>query len=180
MKQKSFGVHYPYHWFRWYDENVTIKCLDDYLNDVYESAQEWHKQFAEYGYSGASACKLFENSCGMIEMESELPKMALESMDLSVGTEHTKVQKHLMDKDIFSVAVEVPVFLNDWCMYGHIDLIRYKDDRIEIWDYKNHINGNVKSQLYCYMLMLAIRLQLPFNRFDVGYFTKYSAYKMVF
>lgn len=181
MILKSFGIDFPYHWFRWYEEIKTIPQLDSYLEEVVSCGQEWHSVFSSLGYVGASSCKQFENNCGLIEYNSNLPLLARESMesDLTNATEHTKVQRHIMNKDVYAVACEVPVFLNDWNMFGHIDLIRFVDGCIEIWDYKNHLNNNVKSQLYCYGLMLSIRLMVPLNTLRVGYFTKSNAYILI-
>lgn len=181
MRQKSFGNQMPFHWFR-QNEEETIPEMDDYLQRVWDSGKEWHDLFYENNFIGGSKCSFpFIDSCmKLLEVENEVVGMCSNALGVDLNnTRHTKVEKYFIEHDIFTVAVEVPVFINDWAMYGHIDILRWKNNKFEVWDYKYHLNGNVISQLYAYMFMLSVRTQLPLSMFKAGYFTDTYAMELI-
>jgi hypothetical protein len=55
--------------------------------------------------------------------------------DTSYCADHGILQDFLLT-DPQSIAIEVPVWSPRFRMSGHIDLVRYKDDRIQVCDYK--------------------------------------------
>jgi hypothetical protein len=181
LRQKSFGTQCPFHWFR-DNQEPTIEQMDNYLQQVWDYGKDWHDQFYQNEFTGASRCKFpfVEETICIVEVENEIVKLCNNALNTENDyTPHTKVEKHFIEYDVNTIAVEVPVFINDWSMYGHIDIVRFKDNKFEVWDYKNHLNGNVKSQLYCYMFMLSVRTQLPMTMFKAGYFTKDYAMELI-
>ncbi len=78
---------------------------------------------------------------GFIE---HIPDSALVSMireyhrnrnDLSYSADHSILKEFLVN-DPQTIAIEVPVWSDRYQLSGHIDLIRFRDDTIEVCDYK--------------------------------------------
>jgi len=102
------------------------------------------------------------------------------------SSNHSRVEMFLLENDIDSVAVEVPVWLeeeeaekHDFCypLTGHIDLLRLTD-KIEVWDYKPNAEKEryASTQVYWYVTMLSNRLGLPVENFRCGYFDEKNCY----
>lgn len=104
------------------------------------------------------------------------------------SSNHSRVEMFLLENDIDSVAVEVPVWLEEEeaCSYGfsypltgHIDLLRLTD-KIEVWDYKPNAEKEryASTQVYWYVNMLSNRLGLPIENFRCGYFDENNCYQV--
>ncbi|MBN1785400.1 MAG: hypothetical protein JW825_00215 [Candidatus Methanofastidiosa archaeon] len=102
------------------------------------------------------------------------------------SSNHSRVEMFLLENDMDSVAVEVPVWFEedestehgfDYPLTGHIDLLRLTD-KIEIWDYKPKADKELyaSTQVYWYSRMLSSRLGLPLDEFRCGYFDEDSCY----
>lgn len=104
---------------------------------------------------------------------------------------HENLQLYFLEHDPGSFACEIPVwtepveiqdyveiFGTDAPLTGHIDLLRYADRRIEVWDYKPNAAKEVTAvtQVFLYALMLSIRTGLSLRRFLCGYFDERDLY----
>jgi len=122
------------------------------------------------------------------EHNHDMIEMAKRSRDMtSFKSRHENLQKFFLENDPFSIATEVPVWIEhgeyvlDYEdvfktkkeLTGHIDLLRYeKDGKIGIWDYKPkaYSEKNAVTQVFLYTIMLYVRTGIPLNRFICGYF----------
>ncbi len=104
---------------------------------------------------------------------------------------HDNVEVHLLEKDLFTIAVEIPVWLEPQelmehaflfsrteCLTGHIDVLRFKNNKIEIWDYKPkvRVNDHAGLQVLLYAIALSKRTGIPLTQFKCGYFDNKVAY----
>ena len=100
------------------------------------------------------------------------------------GSRHERMQTFLLLSDRASVAAEVPVWMTpkesqifDSNLTGHIDLVRLTD-KIEVWDYKPFASREIfaSCQVYWYVRMLSIRLNIDLDEFRCGFFDAYNVY----
>lgn len=104
---------------------------------------------------------------------------------------HENVEKYFLLNDPKSIACEIPVWiepaeLRDYHdvfhteepLTGHIDLVRYEDQKIAVWDYKPKAAKEVTAmtQVFLYSLMLSVRTGISLNRFICGYFDEKDIY----
>ncbi|GAK60774.1 hypothetical protein U27_00672 [Candidatus Vecturithrix granuli] len=104
---------------------------------------------------------------------------------------HENLQLYFLEHDPCSFACEIPVwteareiqdyaevFGTDAPLTGHIDLLRYTEHRVEVWDYKPNALNEVTAvtQVFLYALMLSIRTGLSLRRFRCGYFDERDLY----
>ena len=116
---------------------------------------------------------------------SELARLGLEINKERFFENHPKVQNFMLENDNKTVAIEVPLWLNnnELSLYneifnskdaltGHIDILRIEDEKVWIWDYKpNAIKEKFAStQIYFYALMLSKRTGISLDNFRCGYF----------
>ena len=118
--------------------------------------------------------------------------LARDSQDYTRFTSrHENLQLYFLEHDPYSFACEIPVwtesreiqdylevFGTDAPLTGHIDLLRYADRRIEVWDYKPNAVKEVTAvtQVLLYALMLSIRTGISLRRFRCGYFDERDLY----
>lgn len=118
--------------------------------------------------------------------------LARDSQDCTRFTSrHENLQLYFLEHDPGSFACEIPVwteskeiqdyaevFGTDAPLTGHIDLLRYADHRIEVWDYKPNAAKEVTAvtQVFLYALMLSIRTGISLRRFRCGYFDEQDLY----
>ncbi len=90
--------------------------------------------------------------------------------------QHRAVQEDLLKMDAATIATEIPVFDDEWV--GHIDLIRWKDGRIEIGDFKPNAHRETKaaSQIFRYRNLLAKALQISATEIAACYFDDKNCY----
>ncbi len=72
-----------------------------------------------------------------------------------VKDKHLQVQDYLLKNDEAAIAMEVPVWSGFLRLTGHIDLIRIRDERIEIVDYKpegRFLRSMPQVAVYSYLL----------------------------
>lgn len=103
---------------------------------------------------------------------------------------HMNVQMFMLAYDKETVAMEVPVWLEEHeqeslqyiqgegLLTGHIDLLRVEDDAVWVWDYKPnaHRERNAVTQTFLYAYMLSLRTNIPLENFKCGYFDEQNAY----
>ena len=105
------------------------------------------------------------------------------------GKSHTNVQVFLLNNDKKTIAVEIPIWLENNEMKefnfkekkhltGHIDIIRKENNNIWVWDYKPNAEKQkyASTQLYFYAAMLSKRTNIPLKEFRCGYFDENIAY----
>lgn len=125
--------------------------------------------------------------------QHELIKFAKSSLHFKkFRSRHENLQMFLLLNDHYTVASEVPLwlepgeisnyyelFLTKDVLTGHIDILRYeKDGRIGIWDYKPSTKNeqNAEIQVFFYALMLSVRTGICLKRIICGYFDETEAF----
>lgn len=104
---------------------------------------------------------------------------------------HTNIEVYLLENDPGTVACEVRVWLESGelteytqlfstseCLTGHIDILRYQNNRIEIWDYKPGAAAQeyARLQVFLYAVALSVRTSISLRTFLCGYFDRTRAY----
>jgi hypothetical protein len=126
-------------------------------------------------------------------LKHELVDLAKKSESFNpFKSRHENLQKYFLLNDPFTIASEVPLWLEskevkDYSDFfhtnntltGHIDILRYeKDGKIGVWDYKPGAAGEVSAsiQVLLYALMLSIRTGINIKNFICGYFDETEAF----
>lgn len=103
-------------------------------------------------------------------------------------TAHSNVEVSMLEEDTKTIAVEVPLWLDrgehlimdafDGPLSGHIDILRWENDKIWVWDYKPKAAKEkyAATQTYAYAVMLATRTGIPLKEFRCGWFDEEDAY----
>ena len=123
--------------------------------------------------------------------QGELTKLVFECPQAKIiKSWHEHVQKYFLENDPKTLACEIPVWaapdedpiLKELIpientqpfptLTGHIDLIRFSERLLWIWDYKPNAPAErfASQQVYLYARMLACRTGIPLNSFRCGYF----------
>ncbi len=99
-------------------------------------------------------------------------------------SKHENVANYFLNNDPKSIACEIPVWiesaeLSDYHdvfhteapLTGHIDLLRYEERKIAVWDYKPKAAKEVSAstQVFLYALMLSVRTGISLKHFICGY-----------
>jgi hypothetical protein len=122
----------------------------------------------------------------------EIIELTKQSKDFTkFKSRHENVEKYFLINDPKSIACEIPVwvepaelsdyrnvFHTDNPLTGHIDLVRYEDHKIAVWDYKPKASKEVTAttQVFLYALMLSVRTGISLNHFICGYFDEKDLY----
>jgi hypothetical protein len=155
--------------------------LVDYLLSVQRNCPK------QYFLEGPRSSSLKINISAEIEKKShEVSALARMGLDSDYyDNAHMNVQMFMLSFDNKTLAIEVPLWLTkDECenfeqlfnsslaLSGHIDLIRYEEGKIWIWDYKPNARREkyACTQTYFYALMLSKRTNLGIENFMCGYF----------
>lgn len=96
--------------------------------------------------------------------------------------QHEHMERHLLRNDPFTVAVEIPVWDDEY--RGHIDILRLCFDAqisehyVELWDFKPNAAQEKKaaSQVARYRQLLSVRTGIPLRKIRAGYFDNKNAY----
>ncbi len=101
---------------------------------------------------------------------------------------HENLQQWFLMNDPHAVVAELPVWMNEmeskahlklgFPLTGHIDLLRYSDSKVEIWDYKPNAQKEkwARLQVYLYARLLSFRADVPLKDILCGYFDESVAY----
>jgi len=122
----------------------------------------------------------------------EVSRLAKEGLDWGMqGTAHGNVQHWMMKNDNKTIAVEVPLWLDEnelrelgfnceqeGCLTGHIDVLSIDNDKIWIWDFKPKAEKEkyADTQTLVYAKMLSTRTGIPLDKFMCGYFDEKTSY----
>jgi hypothetical protein len=94
-------------------------------------------------------------------------------------TAHSNVQVYMLYNDPQTLCVEAPIWMEtDAMLTGHIDLLRFSDDAVWVWDYKPGAADEryATTQTFAYALMLSTRTGIPLDQFRCGYFDDETSY----
>jgi|WetSurMetagenome_2_1015567.scaffolds.fasta_scaffold558267_2 hypothetical protein len=101
---------------------------------------------------------------------------------------HENLQQWFLLNDPQSIVAELPVWMDEkeskerlelcFPLTGHIDLLRYNDSKVEIWDYKPKAKKEkwALTQVHFYALLLAHRAHIPIETIVCGYFDEEVAF----
>ncbi|MCC7568401.1 MAG: hypothetical protein PHW58_06235 [Candidatus Methanofastidiosa archaeon] len=185
---KSFR-HGWYYWFRYDRDKLLGHAQPSYAHDLldYFAAMDDcpHGLFCE----GPRASSLRAPRRYVHRVRHPLTQFTACGKDLYLDryrSSHSRVEMFLLENDIGTVAVEVPVWFDEdesLCagfeapLTGHIDVLRLTD-KIEVWDYKPKAEREryAATQVYWYVLMLSRRLGLGPEDFRCGYFDEHVCY----
>lgn len=122
---------------------------------------------------------------------STLARWGLEQNKDRFKYAHPKVQTFLLENDNNTVAMEVPLWIEQHEMddyvslfntiqplTGHIDVLRVEGDKVWVWDYKPKAEKEkfAATQVYFYSQMLSKRTGISLEHFRCGYFDDRYAY----
>ena len=159
------GNYYHYRLNKENLEKINFEPLKEFLLNVKEKCPN------KYFNSGLRSSSLkFNIPCKLAKIENyeicDLAKLGLDVNEERFKSGHTQVQVFFLENDKKSIAAEIPVWFEEnenevikGNLTGHIDLLRYEDGKIWIWDYKpNALNEKyAATQLYFYAMMLCER-----------------------
>lgn len=184
------GVNYH---FRIHMKKLESLCserfpaLISYLLDVQKNCPR--EYFLEGPRSSSLRIKVPAEIINANHEVSSLARMGLESD--YYDNAHMNVQMFMLSFDNKTLAIEVPlwltkdelstfseIFKSDLPLSGHIDLIRFENGKIWIWDYKPRASREkyASTQTYFYALMLSKRTNLDMSNFMCGYFDDMDVY----
>jgi len=120
----------------------------------------------------------------------DLATIGLEINKDRFRTAHSKVQTYMLENDSTTIAMEVPLWLDEGehelmslfresgSLTGHIDALSIEKDKIVIWDYKPNAKKEkyASTQVYAYAVMLSRRTGISLEKFLCGYFDKDDCY----
>lgn len=115
--------------------------------------------------------------------EHPFSKLANDAAYYGQGSkQHWIVQKHFLNYDDSTIAVEVPLW--DEESSGCADIIRYVagSDRIQILDFKPKAKAEKKvtGQLFQYAKLLSVCTGIPLSKIDLFYFDGEDTYQVTF
>ena len=181
--------HGWYYWFRYdaeklraHDSAIYASLLEQYFEAMDDCPHDFFCQ-------GPRASSLRKPRRYVHRLRHPLTTFTMYGRDVykeRFSSSHSRVEMFLLENDIDTMAVEVPVWFDrdeaekvgfDTPLTGHIDVLRLTD-KIEIWDYKPKAEKEryASAQVYWYVLMLARRLGLAADDFRCGYFDEEVCY----
>ena len=101
---------------------------------------------------------------------------------------HENLQQWFLLNDPHAIVAELPVWMDEkessehlqlrFPLTGHIDLLRYNDSLVEIWDYKPNAHREkwAALQVYLYARLLSLRARIPLSAIMCGYFDESTAF----
>lgn len=179
--------HHPGVFYRFRYRRSKLAVIPSSLAEFFTTVPERcpHNVFTSAANARASAQEL--PHCPCVSPDSSDDILALAAASISYApykTRHENLERYFLEYDEHCIATEVPV----WAIAelprfpsvtGHIDVLRFKAGRIEVWDYKPNAAEEkmaaLQVQLYCEML--SCRSGLPLERFVAGYFDETTSYR---
>ena len=188
IKHISFKHGWFYH-YRIHLGKIDSLCKGDILNlkkyiiDVFDNCPD------EPFLKGPRCSKLRDSvNADLKEIDGhEVSQIAKVSHDKQpYSTAHTRVEMQMLQNDTTTLAVELPVWIEEneidydiqGPLSGHIDALRVEDGHIWVWDYKPraHLEKYADTQTFLYALMLSKRANIPLEKFRCGYFDEEKAF----
>lgn len=187
----SFKHGWFYHYRVHEDKNkLCPPKLRGYLNKMLEQGGCPEEPFAEGPRSSALR---FPIKTTITEVDHPVIRLAEAGLaNPEFRTAHSNVQVFMLKHDTHSVAVEVPIWMEqgemgshadkfdkEGALSGHIDVLRIEEDnKVWVWDYKPNAHREkwAATQVYYYAKMLSKRTALPLQNFRCGWFDDKKAY----
>mgnify|MGYP001586840974 CR=1 FL=1 len=175
-RESGFEQVYPFTTFDCIFDDVKeepIRQLFSYMREVF--VQGIPATAGDKSVSGSSIIMSRPARC-----ESDLIQFAKDSTCTGRGKfQHEVIEEYLIDNDPSCLATEVPVY--DETYLGHIDILRFRDGRIEVVDYKPNAAKEKKaaSQIARYKQLLCARTHIPHELVDAIYFDDKNCYSLI-
>ncbi len=166
--------------------------LCTYLTNIFTDCP--NHLFKKSARTSDLCCSLKRKFCLSNYKKHELIDLAERSREFTkYKSRHENLQKYFLDNDPYSIAVEIPLWLEPgefvdynkfWgtnqTITGHIDLLRYNENKVEVWDYKPNAADEwcAAHQVFIYTISLACRTGLPITMFKCGYFDEKNLYEV--
>ena len=190
IRVKSFEHHNFYMRYRLHCENMKSLPirLKEYLLGIFDHIPK--DLFTHPDNPGCSGMRLdFKN----IEMEECAHHPIIEQAQQSrehtrFKSRHENLQQWFLLNDPTAIAAELPVWMDEveskihleicFPVTGHIDLLRYDDSKIQIWDYKPNAKREkwARTQVCLYALLLSLRTGISLEDMVCGYFDENVAF----
>ena len=193
IKHISFK-HGWYYYYRVHTQRINnlpkeFNELSNYLLSLFESCP--HDYFQTY--PRGSAIKFKHSIITEYLNNHEISEWAKLSVAYSnrYKAAHSRIEVFMLENDDNTLAVEVPLWLfpNEAYFYnkffntdnpltGHIDLLRFSENKIWIWDYKPKAQKEKYAtlQVLFYAYMLSKRTNINLDNFMCGYFDEKDTY----
>jgi hypothetical protein len=189
IKVKSLEHHNFYIRYRLHTANAAAlpNNLRDFLTGIFEFIPQ--ELFVHPQNPGCSGMRR-EYAVELEKSENhEIIALAHKSREhTKFKSRHENLQQWFLLNDPYAIAAEVPVWADEaeskthlglpFPLTGHIDLLRFRADKIEIWDFKPHARREKYAtiQVLFYALLLSLRTQIPLDKFECGYFDEALAF----
>jgi hypothetical protein len=156
-----------------------------YLEHVYKNKKETQRVFER----STTRCSTFkppnqryiDSKTILSNNATKMTKLAL-TLAKNKAKRHEAVESFFIANDSSTIAVEIPVYIlpNDAPdlrltepLTGHIDILQFRNKKIQVLDYKPDQNPKLASmQLYLYKRALAIRARIPQDRIQTAAFNE--------
>ncbi len=185
LDHKGGFYHYKLHRVKTNNLVNGFDKLRGYLYDIFENCPD------NYFNSGprSSSLKFNIKNLDLFKVKGHevcgLTEQGLKHNRDNYNSNHSKVQSFMLEMDDKTIAVEVPIWLengelkefkelfnSEEPLTGHIDVLRVEDGKIWIWDYKPNCleEKYASTQVYFYAYMLSKRTDVELENFRCGYF----------
>jgi hypothetical protein len=189
IRVKSLEHHNFYIRYRLHTANVKTlpPSLQEFLLGIFDAIPQ--ELFTHPDNPGCSGLRQDH----AIEMEKSASHAIIDSAQKSRShikfkSRHENLQQWFLLNDAHAIAAELPVWTTEeesrkhldlsFPLTGHIDLLRYDNSKIEIWDYKPkaHREKWAKIQVLYYARLLSLRTKTPLENIVCGYFDEAVAF----
>jgi hypothetical protein len=189
VKVKSLEHHNFYIRYRLHTDN--LKCvpmsLQEFLSGIFDHIpQELFTHPENPGCSGMrTPAAVAMTECS----EHPIIGLARQSREhVKFKSRHENLQQWFLLNDPHAIVAELPVWMDameskrhlNLCypLTGHIDLLRYDESKIEIWDYKPNARKEkwAATQVNFYARLLSLRANIPLENIICGYFDESTAF----
>lgn len=194
IRRKAFKhgwyYHYKVHNAKANSLNNGLESLKDYLYSLFEECPDEYFQKGPRG-SGLKFKLPLDPICTVGHEVCLLARKGLEENYERYKQDHPKVQMFMLEYDNKTIAMEVPIwilpeelenfkkiFKSNIPLTGHIDILRFEDGKVWIWDYKpcSQNEKYASTQVFFYAVMLSKRAGIPLENLRCGYFDSNYAF----
>jgi hypothetical protein len=189
IKIKSLEHHGFYIRYRLHTDNMTAApaSLQGFLTSIFDAIPK--ELFTHPENPGCSGMRI-DTAIEMRELSDHpIVGHARESKaHTKFKSRHENLQQWFLLNDPYSIVAELPVWVDEgeskellglcFPLTGHIDLVRYADGKVEIWDYKPRAKREkwARTQVYLYAQLLSLRANVPLEKIVCGYFDEETAF----
>jgi len=95
--------------------------------------------------------------------------------------QHEFVQNNFIEQDDYLLGIEVPVWSHKLKIFGHIDILRLVDNKIQILDFKPkaHQEKKAPSQVFRYGVCIAEMIGCSIKDLEMYYFDDKNCFKIL-